>query len=66
MNWDQIEGHWNEHKGKIMSKWGKLTDDDIESIAGKRTKLLGLIQSRYGRVKEQAEREIDRWIKQLD
>jgi uncharacterized protein YjbJ (UPF0337 family) len=66
MNWDQIEGNWKQHKGKIMSKWGKLTDDDIASIKGKRTELLGLLQSRYGRGKEQAELEIDQWIKQLN
>lgn len=65
MNWDQVEGSWKQHKGKIMSKWGKLTDDDIESINGKRTELLGLLQSRYGRTKEQAEGEIDKWTDQL-
>jgi uncharacterized protein YjbJ (UPF0337 family) len=65
MNWDQIEGNWKQYKGKVMSKWGKLTDDDLESIKGKRTELLGLLQSRYGRAKEQAELEIDQWTKEL-
>ena len=65
MNWDQVEGSWKRQKGKIMSKWGKLTDDDIESINGKRTELMGIIQSRYGRSKDQAELEIDNWIEQL-
>ena len=65
MNWDQVEGTWKQQKGKIMSKWGKLTDDDVESINGKRAQLLGLLQSRYGRAKEQAEVEIDKWIEQL-
>ena len=55
MNWDQIEGSWNEHKGK-------LTRDDVESIQGQRTTLLGLLQSRYGRAKEDAEHEIDLWV----
>ena len=49
-----------------MATWGKLTDDDIESIKGKRTELLGLIQTRYGRDKDQAEVEIDQWIKQIN
>jgi len=62
MNWDQIEGSWNEHKGKLMSSWGKLTRDDVESIQGQRTTLLGLLQSRYGRAKEDAEHEIDLWV----
>ena len=65
MNWDQVEGTWKQQKGKVMSKWGKLTDDDVESINGKRAQLLGLLQSRYGRAKEQAEVEIDKWIEQL-
>ena len=65
MNWDQIEGSWKQHKGKIMSKWGKLTEDDIESIKGKRTKLIGLLQTHYGHAKEQAEDEIDQWTKQI-
>jgi uncharacterized protein YjbJ (UPF0337 family) len=66
MNWDQVEGNWKQYKGQIMSKWGKLTDDDIESINGKRTELLGLIQTRYGRDKEQAEVEVDHWIKHIN
>jgi uncharacterized protein YjbJ (UPF0337 family) len=66
MNWDQVEGSWKTQKGKIMSTWGKLTNDDIESIKGKRTTLLGLLQSRYGRAKDQAELEIDKWIEKLN
>lgn len=65
MNWDQIEGSWHVQKGKLMSTWGKLTNDDVESIAGKRTTLLGLLQSRYGRAKEDAEREIDLWAEKI-
>ena len=66
MNWDQVEGNWKQYKGKIRSQWGELTDDDVEVINGDRTELLGLLQTRYGRAKEQAEREIDQWIKQLN
>ncbi len=65
INWDQVEGNWKQYKGQIMSKWGKLTDDDIASVSGKRTELLGLIQARYGSAKEQAESEIDQWINQI-
>ena len=65
MNWDEIEGNWKQIKGKVRSKWGKLTDDDVEVVSGKRTELLGLLQKRYGHAKEQAEHEIDQWIKQL-
>ena len=65
MNWDEIQGNWEQVKGKVRSQWGKLTDDDIEVAKGKRTELLGLLQSRYGRAKEDAERELDQWAQQL-
>jgi len=59
MNWDQIEGKWKQVKGRVREKWGKLTDDDLETAAGKRDRLVGKIQERYGVAKEQAERELD-------
>jgi uncharacterized protein YjbJ (UPF0337 family) len=65
MNWDVIEGNWNQLKGKVRSQWGKLTDDDVERVNGKRIELLGLLQTRYGHSKDQAEREIDLWSNQL-
>jgi uncharacterized protein YjbJ (UPF0337 family) len=58
MNWDRISGKWTEHKGKIRERWAKLTDDDLNRIAGKRDQLLGVLQERYGWVREQAERQI--------
>jgi len=63
MNWDQIEGHWKEFKGTVRSKWGKLTDDDLDVIAGKRDAFLGRLQQRYGFKKDEAERELDVWLK---
>ena len=62
MNWDRIEGNWKQLAGTVREKWGKLTDDDIDVIAGKRQKLAGRIQERYGIAKDQAEREIDEWL----
>ncbi len=62
MNWDALQGNWKELKGKIRSHWGKLTDDDLETIAGKKDMLLGRLQHRYGFHKEQAEREIDSFV----
>ena len=58
MNWDQIEGNWNEFKGMVKEKWGKVTDDDLQVIAGKRDQLSGVLQKRYGKTKEQAEEEL--------
>jgi uncharacterized protein YjbJ (UPF0337 family) len=66
MNWDQIEGSWKEMKGKAKQRWGKLTDDDLDVIAGKRDELIGKVQKRLGCEREQAEREVEAWKKQLD
>jgi uncharacterized protein YjbJ (UPF0337 family) len=63
MNWDQIKGNWTKAKGKLRQQWGKLTDDDITLIDGKREELAGRLQERYGYQKEQAEKEIDNWMK---
>jgi uncharacterized protein YjbJ (UPF0337 family) len=48
MAWDYIEGKWKEMRGKVRERWGKLTDDDLDVIAGKRDQLVGIIQQRYG------------------
>ena len=63
MNWDRVEGNWKEFKGKVRQKWAKLTDDDLEFVKGKRTELVGRLQQRYGYQKDQAEREIDTWLR---
>ena len=59
MNWDEIKGNWKQFQGKVKEKWGKLTDDDLTTIAGKRDQLAGILQKRYGYAKEQAEKELD-------
>lgn len=59
MNWDWIEGNWKQAKGKVREKWGKLTDDDLDYIGGKKDQLLGRLQERYAYHKEDAQREID-------
>ena len=59
MNWDQIAGNWKQFQGHVKEKWGKLTDDDLTVIAGKKDQLLGRLQERYGYSKEQAEKEIN-------
>jgi uncharacterized protein YjbJ (UPF0337 family) len=63
MNWDQIEGKWKEYRGRFREKWGKLTDDDWDVIAGKRDQLVGRIQQRYGLEREQAQREVDDFVR---
>jgi len=61
MNWDIVEGNWKQFKGKVKGQWGKLTDDQLDVIAGKRTELAGKIQESYGLTKEEAEQEIKRF-----
>ena len=65
MNWDQVEGKWKQFKGQVKEQWGKLTDDDLDVAAGKRDKLAGKIQERYGYGKDQVKKELDDWSKTL-
>jgi uncharacterized protein YjbJ (UPF0337 family) len=61
MNWDQVKGQWSQMKGSVRKQWGKLTDDDLDVIAGERERLVGKIQERYGIAKEEAEKQIANW-----
>lgn len=61
MNHDRMEGNWRQFKGKVKEQWGKLTDDDLDVIAGKREQLLGKIQERHGLSKEEAEKQVAVW-----
>lgn len=65
MNWDIIEGKWDQMKGSLKSAFGKLTDDDLQNLAGKRDRVLGKVQERYGIQKDEAERRLDTWINGL-
>jgi len=66
MNWDQIEGKWKQFKGSARQKWAKLTDDDLEYIAGNRDQFAGRLQERYGIAKDEAERQLDAWQKTVN
>ena len=61
MNSDTLQGNWEQLKGKAQQKWGKLTDDDLDVVEGKRTELAGRIQERYGIARDEAEKQIDEW-----
>jgi len=65
MNWDRIEGNWKQIKGKAKTRWGKLTDDQFDVIAGKREQLVGRIQEKYGIAKEDAEKQVDQFAASL-
>jgi len=63
MNWDQVEGHWRQMKGRVKERWGKLTDDDLDRIEGNRDRLVGRIQERYGDYREKVERDVDQFCR---
>jgi uncharacterized protein YjbJ (UPF0337 family) len=66
MNWDQVQGKWKQVKGSVKTRWGKLTDDDLDVIAGQRDQLVGRIQERYGIAKDDAQHQVDEWNRTLD
>jgi uncharacterized protein YjbJ (UPF0337 family) len=66
MNWTQMEGKWQQMKGQVKTRWGKLTDDDLTQIEGHRDVLLGKLRERYGDSKETLEDELDQWVTSLD
>ncbi len=61
MNWDRIEGNWKQFTGKVKEQWGRLTDDDLDVIGGKRDQLVGKVQEEYGITKDEAEKQVDRF-----
>jgi uncharacterized protein YjbJ (UPF0337 family) len=66
MNWDQIQGTWEQFKGELKTTWGKLTDDDLTYVGGHRDRLVGKLHERYGTLKDQAHKDIDAWMAKLE
>ena len=66
MNWDRIQGNWKQVKGKTLAQWGKLTNDDVDLIAGRREQLAGKIQERYGVAKDEGHRQVSDWVRRAD
>jgi uncharacterized protein YjbJ (UPF0337 family) len=65
MNPDVLRGRWNQIKGELRSRFGKLTDDDMAQIQGEAEKLIGKVQERYGYKREQAEKEVNNFLNSL-
>lgn len=61
MNQDTVSGNWKQFKGKVKETWGKLTDDDLDVINGRREQMVGKMQERYGVAKEEAEKQVKDW-----
>jgi uncharacterized protein YjbJ (UPF0337 family) len=66
MNWDLVKGNWKQFTGKVKQKWGKLTDNELTLIAGKRDELIGKLQEHYGYAKDKAEKELDEFTRTLE
>jgi uncharacterized protein YjbJ (UPF0337 family) len=66
MNWDRVEGNWKQFRGSVRERWGKLTDDDLDVIGGRREQLVGKIQERYGIAKDRAEDELRGWERERE
>jgi uncharacterized protein YjbJ (UPF0337 family) len=62
MNSDVLKGKWKQLKGSVRKQWGNLTDDEVDQIAGESERLVGKVQEKYGRSKEEAEAEVDKWL----
>jgi len=61
MNEDRVQGKWKQMKGALKSRWGKLTDDDLDVIEGQKDQLVGKVQERYGIAKDEAQKQVDEW-----
>jgi uncharacterized protein YjbJ (UPF0337 family) len=65
MNDDKIKGQWKQLSGKLKAKWGKLTDDDLKVAEGNSEYLAGKLQERYGVAREEAEKQIKEFDRDL-
>jgi uncharacterized protein YjbJ (UPF0337 family) len=66
MNQDIMKGKWEQLKGKVRTKWGKLTDDDVDKVGGVKDQLVGRIRAKYGYAQDRAEREVNDWLDEPD
>ena len=64
--WDKIEGNWEQLKGKAKVQWGKLTDDELDRVAGRRDQLTGMLQKKYGIDADEAEDQINEWLSNVN
>jgi uncharacterized protein YjbJ (UPF0337 family) len=65
MNWDQIQRNWKQVSDQIKVTWGKLSEDDLAAIAGRREQFAGLLQERYGYAKDRADQKLDEFTREL-
>jgi len=63
MNRDVLQGKWKQMKGRVRERWGELTNDDVDRMTGASEQLVGKIQERYGIARDEAQREVDDWLR---
>jgi uncharacterized protein YjbJ (UPF0337 family) len=66
MNWDRVEGQWKQRRGKAVSHWGKMMNDELAAVAGKHEQLVGILQEKYGVAKEEAKQQVIEFKKSID
>jgi uncharacterized protein YjbJ (UPF0337 family) len=66
MNSDIVEGKWKQMKGSIQAKWGEITDDEFDQVKGNRERLIGLVQEKYGKRKDEVKKEVDDYLKSMN
>jgi uncharacterized protein YjbJ (UPF0337 family) len=65
MNWERVEGNWQDFQGKVLQQWSKLTNDDLNQVQGRRDALLGKLQARYGIARQDAEHQLEDWMRRI-
>lgn len=66
MNSDTLKGQWKQISGRAKEAWGKLTDDDLLRVEGNAQRLSGLVQERYGISRDEAEKQVDKFLSRFD
>ena len=66
MNKDVFVGKWTQVRGQAKVWWGKLTDDDLDKVAGRFDMFIGLLQEKYGYSRAHAEQEIEKHVTELE
>ena len=66
MNWEAIKADWQQLSRKVKEKWGELTDDELQQMAGQKDQLIGLLQKKYAMTKEDAKKQLEELANTLD
>jgi uncharacterized protein YjbJ (UPF0337 family) len=65
MDWDRLQVKWPVMRAQLRHRWGRLTEDDLDVIAGHRETFIGRVEERYSVDREEAQRRIEEWMHTL-